>query len=90
MSEQKTSITPEELQQLHQNKNQITNVVYAIGENRVRKEMLLNSYKSIEIQQQEFIDKLVSKYDSGIINLETGEVSYAENSGNSTGMDSGS
>lgn len=87
MSEQQTSITPEELQQIQQFKNQISSVIYAIGENRIRKEMLLNSYRNVEIQQQEFITGLITKYSNGIINIETGEVSYAENSGNSESVD---
>ena len=87
MSELQTSITPEELQQIHQFKNQISSVIYAIGENRIRKEMLLNSYRNVEMQQQEFITGLIAKYNNGIINIETGEVSYAENSGNSESVD---
>jgi hypothetical protein len=90
MSELQTSITPEELQQIHQFKNQISSVIYAIGENRIRKEMLLNSYRNVEMQQQEFITGLIAKYNNGIINIETGEVSYAENSGNSESVDIGS
>ena len=83
MSEQQTSITPEELQQINQFKNQIASVTYAIGENKIRKEMLLNTYRNVEMQQQEFINGLITKYGNGIINIETGEVSYDENSGNS-------
>ena len=69
-------ITPEELQQLNSFKAQFSNITFALGENQIRKQMLLNSYNSLKIQEQEFIDRLNIKYGDGIVDSITGIVSY--------------
>ena len=81
-----TQITTAELQQ-------IRDFIFAIGENRIRKEQLLDSYKSLTIQEQEFISRLSIKYGNGTIDALTGEINYntdAKNSRDSESMDSSS
>ena len=68
-------LTEEELAQVKNykaNKNQIT---FALGENRIQKEMLLGSYRNVATQEQDFFDKLAIKYGEGSIDINTGEIS---------------
>ncbi len=69
-------ITPEELQQLNSFKAQFSNITFALGENQLRKQMLLNSYNSLKVQEQEFIDVLTIKYGEGAIDSITGIISH--------------
>jgi hypothetical protein len=75
MSEETKStvqLTPEELQQLNTIKSQANNITFALGENQIRKEMLLDSYKNSLIQEQEFMNRLNIKYGEGSIDINTG------------------
>ena len=65
-------LTPEELQQLNTIKSQANNITFALGENQIRKEMLLDSYKNSLVQEQEFMNRLNIKYGAGSIDLDTG------------------
>ena len=65
-------LTPEELQQLNTIKSQANNITFALGENQIRKEMLLDSYKNQLAQEQEFMNRLNIKYGEGSIDLNTG------------------
>jgi hypothetical protein len=88
-----TQVTPAELQQIKDFKLKFNNLIFALGENRIRKEQLLDSYKSLTIQEQEFISRLSIKYGDGVIDAITGKINYktdAKDSGNSEGMDSSS
>ena len=82
MSEEKKFITEEELAQLKNfkaNKNQIT---FAIGENRIQKESLLSTYRTVVSQEQEFFNKLSIKYGDGNLDVNTGEISLITNEQN--------
>jgi hypothetical protein len=75
MSEETKStvqLTPEELQQLNTIKSQVNSITFALGENQIRKEMLLDSYKNQLIQEQELMNRLNIKYGEGSIDLNTG------------------
>jgi len=65
-------LTPEELQQLNTIKSQANSITFALGENQIRKEMLLDSYKNSLIQEQELMNRLNIKYGAGSIDLDTG------------------
>jgi hypothetical protein len=74
MSDEIKKLTVEELEQVKvfkANKNQIT---FALGENRIQKEMLLGSYRQVATQEQDFLDKLSIKYGNGNLDLNTGEI----------------
>jgi len=73
MSEE-IKVTQEELQQIKDIKAQFNNITFALGENRIRKEMLLNSYKNLVTQEQDLLNRLSIKYGDGSINVETGEI----------------
>ena len=78
----KKFLTEEELSQLKnykENKNQIT---FALGENRIQKEMLLGSYRQVATQEQEFLSKLSIKYGDGSLDLVTGEITPTTNEQN--------
>ena len=75
MSDEIKKLTVDELEQIKifkANKNQIT---FALGENRIQKEMILASYRNVANQEQDFLDKLSIKYGNGSIDLNTGEIS---------------
>jgi hypothetical protein len=67
-------LTVEELNQLKAFKAQLNQVTFALGENRIRKENLLASYRNLISQEQEFHNKLSIKYGDGSLDLNTGEV----------------
>jgi hypothetical protein len=75
MSEEtKVFLTEEELAQIQNykaNKNQIT---FALGENRIQKESLLSTYRSLVSQEQDFLNQLSTKYGNGNLDLNTGEI----------------
>ena len=71
-------VTPEELQQINDIKTQFSNVTFAIGDNRIRKEILLESYKNLAKQEQELLSRLSTKYGDGSINVNTGEITLRE------------
>jgi len=83
-------ITAEELQQVHQIKTEYNNILMALGELPVRKEMLLEAYKKVALQEQELMGRLSIKYGDGSIDLKTGEItkSDVESSGDSESVDS--
>jgi len=65
-------LTPEELQQLNTIKSQANSITFALGENQIRKQMLLDSYKNSLVQEQEFMNRLNIKYGEGSIDINTG------------------
>ena len=71
-------VTPEELQQITDIKTQFSNVTFALGDNRIRKEMLLDSYRNLAKQEQELLSALSTKYGDGSINVNTGEITLNE------------
>ena len=73
-----TKVTPEELQQIANSKAQFNNITFAIGEAKVRVEMLLESYKKLDAQEKEFLNRLAIKYGNGSIDTSTGEITYLE------------
>ena len=78
----KKFLTEQELSQLKnykENKNQIT---FALGENRIQKEMILGSYRNVVNQEQEFLSKLSIKYGDGSLDLVTGEITPTTNEQN--------
>jgi hypothetical protein len=77
--ETKKFLTEEELVQIQNykaNKNQIT---FALGENRIQKELLLSTYRTLVSQEQDFYDKLSIKYGNGNLDLNTGEITPVTN-----------
>jgi hypothetical protein len=77
--ETKKFLTEEELVQLKNykaNKNQIT---FALGENRLQKESLLSTYRSLVSQEQDFYNNLSIKYGNGNLDLNTGEITPVTN-----------
>ena len=82
MSKEKKFITEEELAQLKNfqaNKNQIT---FALGENRIQKELLLSTYRNVSSQEQDFLNKISIKYGDGSLDINTGEISSIANEQN--------
>lgn len=71
---EKKFITEEELLQITSFKTQKDNITFALGKNRIEKELLLSSYKNIVSQEQDYYDKLSIKYGEGSLNLNTGEI----------------
>lgn len=71
---EKKFITEEELLQITSFKTQKDNVTFALGKNRIEKETLLSTYKSIVSQEQEYYNKLSIKYGDSTLNLSTGEI----------------
>jgi hypothetical protein len=71
-------VTPEELQQIKDIKSQFSNITFALGDNRIRKEQLLESYKTSVRQEQELLNVLSAKYGNGSINVITGEILILE------------
>ena len=80
MSEEtKKFLAEEELAQIQNykvNKNQIT---FALGENRLQKESLLSTYRSLVSQEQDFYNNLSIKYGNGNLDLNTGEITPVTN-----------
>jgi len=75
MSEEtKKFITEEELLQVKNFKVQKDNITFALGKNRIEKEILLSSYKTVVSQEQDYHNKLSIKYGDGNLNLNTGEI----------------
>jgi hypothetical protein len=79
MSEEKKFISEEDLNQIKNFKIQINNIVFSLGKNRIDKENLINSYRTITSQEQEFYSKLSIKYGDGSLDLNTGEIIPFEN-----------
>ena len=80
--ETKKFLTEEELVQIQNykaNRNQIT---FALGENRIQKESLLSTYRTLVSQEQDFYDKLSIKYGNGNLDLNTGEITPVTNEQN--------
>ena len=67
-------LTEEELNQLNGFKAQKNQITFALGENRIQKENLLGSYRTVVTQEQEFYNKLSIKYGDGSLDLNTGEI----------------
>lgn len=83
-------ITSEELQQIHKIKAEYNNIVLALGELPIRKEMLLEAYKKVVTQESELMERLSIKYGEGSIDFNTGEITKnsAETNGDSESVDS--
>lgn len=78
MSEQvkPTQITQSELQEISTIKSQANSITFALGENLLKREMLLNQHKELLRQEQEFVSKLVIKYGDGSVDTKTGIITY--------------
>jgi hypothetical protein len=74
MSEITTILTEEELKQIQDIRTQYNNIAFALGENDLKKESLLESYKTLRSQEQAVYNQLTEKYGNGSINLTTGEI----------------
>jgi hypothetical protein len=79
MSEEKKFISEEDLNQIKNFKIQTNNIAFSLGKNRIDKENLINSYRTIISQEQEFYNKLSIKYGDGSLDLNTGEIIPFEN-----------
>jgi hypothetical protein len=79
MSEEKKFISEEDLNQIKAYKTQLNQIIFALGEVKIRKENLLSSYRAVSTQEQEFYSKLSSKYGDGSLDLNTGEIVSFEN-----------
>lgn len=79
MSEEKKFISEEDLNQIKSFKAQQNNIMFALGKNRIEKEGLLSSYRTVASQEQEFYSKLSIKYGDGSLDLNTGEIVPFEN-----------
>lgn len=69
-----TKVTEEELNQIKTFKVQLNQITFALGENRIIKENLLSSYKTLFTQEQEYYTQLATKYGNGSVDLNTGEI----------------
>jgi hypothetical protein len=79
MVEEKKFISEEDLNQIKNFKIQTNNIVFSLGKNRIDKENLLSSYRTVISQEQEFYNKLSIKYGDGSLDLNTGEIIPFEN-----------
>jgi hypothetical protein len=75
-------LTEEELNQLNGFKAQKNQITFALGDNRIQKENLLSSYRTVATQEQEFYSKLSIKYGDGSLDLNTGEITPLESQPN--------
>jgi hypothetical protein len=75
-------LTEEELNQLNGFKTQKNQITFALGENRIQKENLLVTYRTVVTQEQEFYNKLSIKYGDGSLDLNTGEITPLESQPN--------
>jgi hypothetical protein len=82
MSEEKKFISEEDLNQIKAFRAQLNNITFALGKNRIEKESLLASYRTVGSQEQEFYNKLSIKYGDGSLDLNTGEIVPFENEQN--------
>jgi hypothetical protein len=71
-------ITEDELSQIRNLKTQLNQIIFSLGEVKIRKEALLDSYRIVAGQEQEFYNQLSTKYGNGSVDLETGELSINE------------
>ena len=70
----------EELQQLKETQNQITQFVYNLGQFEVQKTTVLTQLEQVQEKQNKFARELNKKYGEGNINLETGELTLVKSS----------
>tara|TARA_B100000927_G_C16039523_1_gene298470 strand:- start:23 stop:274 length:252 start_codon:yes stop_codon:yes gene_type:complete len=70
----------EELQQLKETQNQITQFIYNLGQFEVQKTTVLTQLEQVQGKQNEFAKELNKKYGEGNINLETGELTLVKSS----------
>ena len=68
-------LTPEELEQVKNIRKQYSEIAYSLGENQLQKRNLLNQYDNLTLQEQALVADLNTKYGTGSINVETGEIS---------------
>jgi hypothetical protein len=68
-------LTPEELEQVKNIRKQYADIAYSLGENQLQKRNLLNQYDNLTLQEQALVADLNTKYGTGSINVETGEIS---------------
>jgi hypothetical protein len=68
-------LTPEELEQVKNIRKQYADIAYSLGENQLQKRNLLNQYDNLTLQEQALAVDLNTKYGTGSINVETGEIS---------------
>ena len=84
MSEEtvKKFIAEDELAQVQNFKKVKNNITFALGENRLYKESLLESYRNVVSQEQDFLNKLSIKYGDGSLDVNTGEIASPSNEQN--------
>ena len=75
-----TKLTKDEIKEIGDIRSSISNVTIAIGETEIafanleiRKNELLSNLKKLSEKQNEFAQKLESKYGKGNVNIDTGE-----------------
>ena len=75
-----TKLTKDEIKEIVDIRSSISNVTLAIGETEIafanleiRKNELLNNLRKLSEKQNDFAQKLESKYGKGNVNLDTGE-----------------
>jgi hypothetical protein len=56
-------------------RKQYADIAYSLGENQLQKRNLLNQYDNLTLQEQALAADLNTKYGTGSINVETGEIS---------------
>jgi len=84
MSEEtvKKFIAEDELAQVQSFKKVKNNITFALGENRLYKESLLESYRNVVSQEQDYLNKLSIKYGDGSLDVNTGEIAFPSNEQN--------
>jgi len=84
MSEEtvKKFIAEDELAQVQSFKKVKNNITFALGENRLYKESLLESYRNVVSQEQDYLNKLSIKYGDGSLDVNTGEIASPSNEQN--------
>ena len=75
-----TKLTKDEIKEIGDIRSSVSNATIAIGETEVafanleiRKNELLNNLRKLSEKQNDFAQKLESKYGKGNVNLDTGE-----------------
>lgn len=68
-------LTPEELEQVKNIRKQYADIAFSLGELELQKRNLLNQHDNLVLQEQALAADLNTKYGTGTINVETGEIS---------------
>lgn len=69
------TLASEELEQVRNIRKQYADIAYSLGELELQKRNLLNQHDNLILQEQALASELNTKYGTGTINVETGEIS---------------